>query len=103
MYARGALLRGPGHSAIGGRKDATISSHCPPVHGTVRGEGYRIEMVLCRRADFNPLLSGVFREGHRAARADYDRAPGILHKQSIEAGYDPRVLALPLKPTVAGV
>src|SRR3977135_1484783 len=103
MYTGWTLLGGPGHSAVGRGNDATISTHCPPMHGTVRGEGYRVEMILRRRADFDPSLSGVFRQGHRAACADHNRAPGILHKESIEAGYDPRVLVLPLKAAVAGV
>src|SRR5712671_344679 len=103
MYTGWTLLGGPDHSTIGRRDDATISTDSPPMHGTVRGEGYRVEVILRGRADFNPSLSGVFRQGHRAACADNNRALGIVHKESIEAGDDPRVLVFPLKPAVAGV
>src|ERR1700682_5588888 len=60
-------------------------------------------MIPGRRRDISPSLSSVFRKRHCAARADDNRAFGILNKESIEAGDDPRVLALPLKATVAGI
>src|SRR5258708_27200033 len=103
MDVRGTLLRGPGQPAVGSCNDATVSTHCPAMRGTVGREGYREEMILGRCADLSPSLSGVFRQRHRAARSNHHGAFRIVHIESIEIHDDARVLTLPLKAAVAGV
>src|SRR5258708_31416182 len=103
MDAGRTFLRGPGQPAIGRRNDATISTHCPAVHGTVGRESYRVEMIFGWGADFSPSLASIFRKHHCTARADNSSPPGILYEESIETCDQTRMLALPLKAAVAGV
>src|SRR6266404_6802039 len=103
MDTGGTLLRCPGQPTVRGCKDATISTHCSAMRGTVGGEGYRVEVIFGGRRDLNPSLSGVFRKHHRAARSDHHGALRILHIESIEIHDYSRTLAFPLKAAVGGV
>ena len=103
MDAGRTFLCDPGQPAIGRRDDATVSTDCPTMRGTVRGEGNRVEMIFGRRVDLSPFLAAIFRDCNRAARADNYRAPGVLNVKSIKTHDHSRVLARPLKAAVRGI
>jgi hypothetical protein len=60
-------------------------------------------MIFCRRADFGPFLSRVFRSQHHAPRAHNNRALPIENVEAVERDDRAGMLALPLKATVVRI